>query len=58
MLNSLCLENWYSVNSYITKNVTIAKLYKLIQIDKCNGEECRKFLRIKNKVGISNRIQH
>ena len=34
MLNSLSLEYWYSVNSYINNNVTIAKLYKLIQIDK------------------------
>ena len=42
MLNSLSLEYWYSVNSYINKNVTIAKLYKLIQIDIWNVKEWQK----------------
>ena len=58
MLNSHSLEYWYSVNSYTNKNVTIAKLYKLNQIDKGNVKECPKFLRILNKVSISNRVQH
>ena len=43
MLNSHSLDYSYSVSSYINKNVTIAKLYKLIQIDKGNVKERTEF---------------